>query len=142
MNLGRALGLFVVGLGTVACSTEDASSGESDVVPVESMSQTGESTEMQVTTTPVVQERVSVTLNWLGGGGGNVIANPPLLACGATSDGVQLCTFPNGVEVTLTAEPLSGSRFLGWGGACADAGTSDSCVVRVDGETSIDVLFD
>ena len=142
MNSGMAFVLLVVGVSGVGCSAETTSSSELDSMSAESVVELPETTETQVTGAPAVVERVGVTLNWPGSGGGNVVADPPLLACGATSGGVQSCTFPKGVEVALSAEPLPGSRFIGWGGACEEAGSADTCVVTFGGETTIDVFFD
>ena len=90
---------------------------------------------------PPPVERVNVELRWIGGGGGNVFADPPVLSCGSPEGGVQRCTLPRGQEVVLTAEPLPGGVFLGWGEACAAAGTSETCELTVEGESTIEVLF-
>ena len=47
-----------------------------------------------------------------------------------------------GTTVTLHAEPADGSVFTWWGGACAGAGTSTSCTVRVDAATNVTARFD
>jgi len=60
-----------------------------------------------------------------GTGDGTVTSSPAGIACGAD------CTedFPQGLLVTLTASASSGSRFLGWTGACT--GTEDTCRVSM-----------
>lgn len=46
--------------------------------------------------------------------------------------------FPAGSEVTLTATPNSGSKFLGWSGACS--GTAE-CTVTVNGRVEVRASF-
>jgi pimeloyl-ACP methyl ester carboxylesterase len=60
-----------------------------------------------------------------GTGDGTVTSSPGGIACGAD------CTedFPEGLLVTLTASASSGSRFLGWTGACTS--TEDTCRVSM-----------
>ncbi len=54
---------------------------------------------------------------------GTVSSNVGGIACGATCSG----NFASGTQVTLTAIPVSGYQFTGWGGACR--GYGNSCTV-------------
>lgn len=64
------------------------------------------------------------------GGGGNVSARSP--SAGASCQGGS-CTVNFGSNVSLTAEPQSGFRFLNWGGACAGSNpTTTLSNVRAD----------
>lgn len=68
-------------------------------------------------------------------GSGKVVSAPAGIACPAT------CTtnFAAGSTVTLTATPLSGGRFIGWGGACS--GNSTTCSVTVDAFKTVSATF-
>src|SRR5207245_8166122 len=54
-----------------------------------------------------------------GGQGGKVTSSPVGIDCGATCS----ASFNAGTPVTLTATPVSGWSFQGWGGACSGTGT-------------------
>ncbi len=69
-------------------------------------------------------------------GGGNVVADPKGENCG-----IGCVTYAAGTEVTLTAKPDNGASFSGWGGACADAGTSSTCEVTVDSAKNVTATF-
>lgn len=75
---------------------------------------------------PAVQS-LSVTL----GGGplrGRVYSEPRGIDCGTD------CTqrIGTGRRVTMTVQTYSGSRFVGWGGSCAAAGTAPRCTIAMD----------
>jgi hypothetical protein len=84
--------------------------------------------------------------NWASGAGGNaelsvtvsgsgtVTSSPPGISCGSTCSS----SFADGTQVTLTANPGSGSIFTGWGGACSGTG---SCVVTIDAPESVTATF-
>jgi len=44
-------------------------------------------------------------------------------------------------SITLTATPDDGAEFTGWGGACGDFGTSDTCELLVSGPKSATASF-
>ena len=46
-----------------------------------------------------------------------------------------------GTSVTFTAAPTGGSTFLGWGDACASAGSSTTCTVSVTQEVRVSASF-
>ena len=43
--------------------------------------------------------------------------------------------------VTLTAIPVTGARFIGWGGACSSFGTATTCTVTISAATSVSATF-
>ena len=69
-----------------------------------------------------------------GTGTGSVTSMPAGINCGTT------CTadYMGGTSVTLTAAPMNGSTFAGWGGACT--GTAD-CVVPMTQARSVTATF-
>ena len=73
-----------------------------------------------------------LTVQKSGAGTGTVAGSG--IDCGATCD-VML---DEGTTATLTATPAAGSKFTGWGGACAGTG---NCVVTVNAATSISATF-
>jgi hypothetical protein len=81
-----------------------------------------------------VAEKLNVSK--IGTGEGAVTSEPSGIACGAG------CSHPfkEGLEVTLTAKPELGSRFVGWsGGGCSGSGT---CTVTMTAETSVSAEFE
>jgi hypothetical protein len=68
-------------------------------------------------------------------GSGSVSSNPDGITCGST------CTasFDRGSEVSLTANPSAGSRFVGWSGACS--GANASCTVTLKAAASVTATF-
>lgn len=140
MNLSAVATSIVLGFGALGCAGESSPSTEPDLMESASTSPTPSTSVVPAASTPV--ERVGVFLHWIGGGGGNINADPPLLSCGETTpDLVSKCTFPNGVTVRLTAVPVEGYEFLGWGAACSAAGSARTCELTIDGETTIDVII-
>jgi hypothetical protein len=76
--------------------------------------------------TGVVQ--TSVMVSTVGTGGGQIISDPPGIAC----PGACTARFPAGTQVTLTSTPSPGSGFAAWSGACSGA---NECVITLT-ETS------
>jgi hypothetical protein len=79
-------------------------------------------------------ERSSLDVTKSGAGTGTVTSLPARIDCGSTCSG----EFFEGVAVTLTATPASGSRFAGWSGACSGAGT---CAVEIGESQSVNAEF-
>ncbi len=69
-------------------------------------------------------------------GQGTITSSPAGINCG--TDCSQ--AYPNGTEVTLTANAASGHHFDSWGGACAGASGS-TCVVQMDSHLNASVRF-
>jgi len=67
----------------------------------------------------------SLNVTLAGTGSGTVTSSPTGVSC---TSGTCTGTFPQGSSVTLTAAPIGGSTFSGWGGSCT--GTI-SCVVAL-----------
>ncbi|WP_459990644.1 InlB B-repeat-containing protein, partial [Methylosoma difficile] len=57
------------------------------------------------------------------------------ISCGALCSG----SYKVGTLVKLTAKPVIGSKFTGWGGACS--GTFASCTVMMDVAKSVTAAF-
>jgi len=71
-------------------------------------------------------------------GKGAVVSNPAGVGCGVKG-GSCSGKFGQGTVVTLTATPDPTSTWTGWGGACS--GTSLSCTVTVNNNTSVSAIF-
>lgn len=67
-------------------------------------------------------------------GKGVVTSSPAGISCGTACS----ATYPSGTVVTLTANPGSGFKLKGWGGACTGTG---SCVVTLTGATKVSASF-
>jgi hypothetical protein len=80
----------------------------------------------------VVVPKYSLTVGKLGTGTGTIAGNG--ISCGATCN----VTLDGGTTATLTATPAAGSKFTGWGGACAGTG---NCIVTVNAATAVSATF-
>ncbi|NOT83245.1 MAG: DUF1566 domain-containing protein [Methylococcaceae bacterium] len=76
-----------------------------------------------------------LTLNKQGEGEGAVFSDPAGINCGSTCG----YSFTNATVVELTAKPVNGSTFLGWGGPCT--GTSLTCIVAMTQAQEVTVTF-
>ena len=76
----------------------------------------------------------TLTVDLAGTGSGSVTSSPSGISCGTQCS----ATYDNGTQVTLSATPVAGSTFTGWGGACT--GTAP-CVVTVNTNTSVTATF-
>jgi hypothetical protein len=79
-------------------------------------------------------ERSALDVTKSGAGAGTVTSLPARIDCGSTCSG----EFFEGVTVTLTATPASGSRFAGWSGPCSGVG---SCEVEIGESQSVNAEF-
>jgi hypothetical protein len=79
-------------------------------------------------------ERSSLDVTKSGAGAGSVTSFPARIDCGSTCSG----EFFEGITVTLTATPASGSRFAGWSGACSGIG---ACAVEIGESQSVNAEF-
>jgi uncharacterized repeat protein (TIGR02543 family) len=94
----------------------------------------------------------SVTATFTGGGttpgtltiavSGRGTVSTPLGSCASTGP-QKTCAqrFKVGSKTTLTATPLAGASFLGWGGSCTSAKTSKTCSVTLTTAKSVTARF-
>ncbi|GEM_PF-1686129 len=66
---------------------------------------------------------------------GTVTSNPGGIVCGTTCS----ANYASGSNVTLTAIPVSGYEFTGWGGACS--GYGNSCKITMDSAKTVTANF-
>jgi len=85
-------------------------------------------------TTATCGAGMPLTVTRSGSGIGTVTSNPPGIACGADCNE----SYIPGTSVTLSAAPLAGSAFTGWGGACAGTGT---CAVSMSSARNVTATF-
>jgi hypothetical protein len=76
----------------------------------------------------------ALTVSKTGSGIGTVTSNSPGIACGADCSE----SYATGTSVILTAAPLAGSGFSGWGGACTGTGT---CAVSMSSARNVTATF-
>jgi predicted outer membrane repeat protein len=81
------------------------------------------------------QPKHQLSVSKTGTGDGTVTSTPEGIECGET------CTasFTHGTSVTLSAVPVAGSVFSGWGGDCSDG---DDCVLTIDAAKNVTATFD
>ena len=89
----------------------------------------------QVTQTFSVIPGLALTVSNANATFGNVISNVGGINCGANCS----ASFPSGSLVTLTAIPVSGYQFTGWGGACS--GYGNSCTVTMSTAQTVTAKF-
>ena len=80
----------------------------------------------------------TLTVSRAGSGNGAVTGSG--ISCGVDCQE----QYPSGTQVTLTAAPATGtdiSTFAGWGGACAPAGTSQTCTLTIDADKAVTATF-
>ena len=76
---------------------------------------------------------VALSVSASGSGSGTIVSNPPGINCASCS-----ASFASGTAVTLTADPVSGSNFGGWSGACSGTG---SCAITLSSAASVTASF-
>ena len=69
------------------------------------------------------------------GASGSVTSSPAGISCDASCS----ANFNNGTVVQLAATPASGSRFIGWSGACTGTGT---CTISMTAARSVTATFE
>ena len=89
----------------------------------------------QVTTNFSITPELALTVSNANVAFGNVISNVGGIVCGANCS----ASFPSGSLVTLTAIPVSGYEFTGWGGACS--GYGNSCMVTMSTVQTVTAKF-
>jgi hypothetical protein len=93
--------------------------------------------------TGVAPVNYTLTVTALGSGSGAVTDNAEALNCTITNGTVSgTCSlgYTSGSNVTLTAT-ANASTFLGWGGACASAGTNATCSVTMSQSQNVTAEF-
>ncbi|MCX7088929.1 MAG: DUF1566 domain-containing protein [Methylococcales bacterium] len=88
-----------------------------------------------ITITAIFRQGFRLTLNKQGEGDGVVFSDPSGMNCGTTC----AYSFDKSATVTLTAKPVNGSTFLGWGGACT--GKQLTCTVEMTKAQTVAVTF-
>ena len=79
-------------------------------------------------------QNYTLSVSRQGTGSGTVTSSPAGINCGSTCS----ASYAAGTQVTLTAQPASGSSFAGWGGACSGTG---SCSVSMASARSVTASF-
>ena len=82
-------------------------------------------------------ETHTITVEKSGDGTGTVTASTGGINCGATC----MADYEFGTMVTFTASATAGSTFAGWGGACASAGASSTCMVSISMAATVSATF-
>ncbi len=83
---------------------------------------------------------LTVTKSGLSTGLGTVTSAPAGITCGPACPSAN-ASFGDGSSVTLTAVAQPLNRFVGWGGACAAAGTAPTCTVTMSAAQNVTVTF-
>lgn len=79
--------------------------------------------------------QVKLTVKKAGSGKGTITSVPANINCCTSCSG----SFPSGKDITLTAQPATGSEFIVWsGGGCSGNGT---CVTTLKADTTITAGF-
>jgi subtilisin family serine protease len=79
--------------------------------------------------------RHTLSIKRAGKGEGTITGKPGTLSCKSTCASLQAV----GTTVTLTAKAASGSKFMGWSGACKGSGT---CTVRMSAAVTVGATFE
>lgn len=79
--------------------------------------------------------RHTLSIGRAGNGSGVVTGKPGGIACGSACVTLQ----PVASTITLTAKASSGSRFMGWTGACRGVGT---CKVKLSADVTVGAVFE
>ena len=125
------LGVALIIAVTLVAFALGSSGGDSPIAPA-----AGRSDEpLPAATTPATEERVLLTLQIEGGGGGKVRIEPIGVTCTETCEH----QFAAGTRVSVAADAADGSRFEGWTDACTGAST---CSVFMDRERVITATFE
>ncbi len=120
--------LIAVALVAFALGSSD---GDSPIAPA-----SGDSDEpLPAATTPAEEERVLLTLQVEGGGGGKVRIEPLGVTCAETCEH----QFKSGTRVSVSADAADGSRFEGWTDACTGLST---CAIFMDRERAVTATFE
>jgi hypothetical protein len=125
-SICSVLGSTVSGLAVGTCSIAASQAGNTTYSPAQALQSFS-----ILSSSRIFPLSVSKT----GSGSGDVTSNPAGIDCGATCS----AGFNTGQSVSLSAAPASGSRFVGWGGACTGA---EACAVTMDAAKNVTARFD
>ena len=90
----------------------------------------------QITATFDLNPSLTVGVNTNLSGGGSVTSSPAGIDCPANA---CQAFYPAGTVVTLTAQPATGSTFVGWSnGSCSGTGT---CTITMNADAHVDATF-
>ena len=118
-----------------------AGSGSSSVVNTATVATSGaivdpDTTDNAAVDTDTIGTLRTLTVTKLGATtAGSVTSTPAAIACGASCS----ADFLDASQVVLTAAPITGATFVGWGGACS--GTSTTCTVTMAGAQTATASF-
>ncbi len=119
---------FLVATGTGGASTSVASDGAGRVlVAFDALHALDALTTVTRVRTQAITVRAELAASLTGNGSGSVVSEPAGIDCGATCAAM----FDAPTVVTLTPSAAPGSMFVGWSGACAEAGLGP-CTLTVD----------
>jgi len=91
----------------------------------------GNSLKQQISMSP---QHYTLTVNTSGAGSGTINSGPAGINCGGSCSS----DYTYGTQVVLTPVASIGSSFIGWTGACTDAGT---CIVTMTGNANVIASF-
>ncbi|WP_242371713.1 InlB B-repeat-containing protein [Anaeromyxobacter sp. SG26] len=119
---------FLVGTGTGGVTTSVSSDRAGRVlVAFDALLAVDPLTTVTRVRTQAITVRAELTASLIGNGSGSVVSDPAGVDCGATCAAM----FDAPTVVTLTPSAAAGSAFVGWSGACAEAGLGP-CTLTVD----------
>ena len=125
-------------------ATVVAGSGTASMVNQATVTPTGGNTDPDTSNnTPVDTDTIgtlrTLTVTKAGAAsGGTVSSTPAAISCG-TGCASASADFLDGSQVVLTAAPVPGASFSGWGGACS--GTATTCTVTMSAAQSVTATF-
>jgi hypothetical protein len=87
-------------------------------------------------------ERLTIQKTSTGGATGTVTSSPSGIVCGVSCSSASF-DFPTGINVTLTAVPSTGNRFLGWSSSDASFGCpgTGACTVAMNVARTVTASF-
>jgi uncharacterized repeat protein (TIGR01451 family) len=141
-DLSDAISLPVGGTATYTVSASViAGSGSGQVVNTAAIATTDGLTDPDSSNNTAVDTNAVGTLSTLtvsralNAAAGSVTSVPAAIQCGGTCSG----DFLDGSQVVLTAAPVAGATFAGWGGACS--GTAATCTLTIAGAQAVTAAF-
>ncbi len=144
-NISDTIGVPVGGTATYTVNASIvAGSGSGSVVNTASVATSGGISDPDTTNNSAVDSDTIGTLRTLSlsklgtAAVGTISSTPAAISCGSMCSSAS-ADFLDGSQVNLTATPIAGATFVGWGGACS--GTSTTCSVTMAGAQSVTATF-